>query len=103
MAATLELAHTGIAIISVISFRNRNDAGNAGSRRRGNEAAQRYLQLLRRVMKYLLLGLFLASVVGLEVFHELSNSDAPGAAYCMAPESRQEATKDMLMLHLHSH
>jgi hypothetical protein len=54
-------------------------------------------------MKYLLVVLFLASIAGLEVFHVLSNDDAPGAAACMAPEGKAAAIRDLLLAHLKSH
>ena len=54
-------------------------------------------------MKYLLVVLFLASIASLEVFHVLSNDDAPDAAVCMAPEGKAAAIRDMLLVHLKSH
>ena len=54
-------------------------------------------------MKYLLVILLLASFAGLEFFHELSNSNAPGAAVCMAPDSKADAIADTLFQHLHGH
>ena len=53
-------------------------------------------------MKYLWLLLLVASVAGLEFFHEFAGGDAPGAV-CMAPESQQQALRDVLIQHLQSH
>jgi hypothetical protein len=54
-------------------------------------------------MKYVLVGVVLASLAGLQVFHELESGEAPGAAVCMAPEAQRGALRDMLLLHFKSH
>ena len=52
------------------------------------------------VIKYLLLGIVLAAVAGVEFFHEYASKDAP---VCMGPQSQQELFRDLLLQHLQSH
>jgi len=54
-------------------------------------------------MKYLLLVLILATITGLEVYHELASHDASAAPVCMAPEGKVESARDALLAHLRSH
>jgi len=54
-------------------------------------------------MKYWWVVLIVASVAGLEFFHEFGSGDAPGAAVCLAPDSQQQAMRDILVQHLQSH
>jgi hypothetical protein len=54
-------------------------------------------------MKYLLVALLLASIAGVEFFHELASDDAPGAKACMAPEGKAAAIRDVLLAHLRNH
>ena len=54
-------------------------------------------------MKYLLIALILASIAGLEFFHELASDDAPGAMACTAPEGKAAAIRDVLLAHLKNH
>jgi len=52
---------------------------------------------------YLVAGLIVAALAGVEFYHELAHDDGPGGAVCMAPERQQEALREMLLLHLRSH
>ena len=54
-------------------------------------------------MKYLLVALLLASIAGVEFFHELASDDASVAMACMAPEGKAAAIRDALLAHLRSH
>jgi hypothetical protein len=54
-------------------------------------------------MRYLWVGLILASFASLEFFHELASGDSPGASVCIAPEAQQDAMRDLLLQHLKSH
>jgi hypothetical protein len=54
-------------------------------------------------MKYLLIALLLASIAGVEFFHELASDDAPGVMACMAPEGKSAVIRDALLAHLRSH
>jgi hypothetical protein len=57
----------------------------------------------RRNLTYIGVGLLLAALAGLEFFHELVSGDAPDAALCLTPESRQEAIQEILLHHLRGH
>ena len=54
-------------------------------------------------MKYLLVVLVLAAIVGAEVFHALADDSAPGSTICTASEGTAEAARDRLLMHLKSH
>ena len=54
-------------------------------------------------MKYLLVGLVLVAIAGVEVFHAFASDDPSGILACAAPESKMEAFREMLLLHLYSH
>jgi len=54
-------------------------------------------------MKYLLVALLLASIAGVEFFHELASDVAPGALACVAPEAKAHAIRDALLAHLKNH
>ena len=54
-------------------------------------------------MKYLWVGVILASFASLEFFHELASGDSPGASVCIAPEAQQDAMRGLLLQHLKSH
>ena len=54
-------------------------------------------------MKFLWVVLIIASVAGLEFYHEFGSGDAPGAAVCVAPQAQQQAMRDILVQHLQSH
>jgi hypothetical protein len=60
-------------------------------------------RLVNAAMRYLLVGVVLASLAGLHVVHELESGEAPGAAVCMAPEAQRGALRDALLQHLRSH
>ena len=59
--------------------------------------------MTNQLRNYLVAGLIVATLAGLEFYHELSSDDGPGGAVCMAPEGQKEAFRDMLLLHLRSH
>jgi hypothetical protein len=54
-------------------------------------------------MKYLLVGLLVAALAGVEFFHTFSADDGPDTFACMAPQSKADAIRDMLLVHLRSH
>jgi hypothetical protein len=54
-------------------------------------------------MKLLLVALLVASIAGVEFFHELSANDAPGVAACMAPEGKAAVLQEALLSHLRAH
>jgi hypothetical protein len=54
-------------------------------------------------MKYVLLAVFLLTVAGLEVAHELSGDHAHGVSMCVSPDASKEAAREMLRHHLYSH
>ncbi len=56
-----------------------------------------------QLRNYLIAGVIVAALAGVEFHHELSSDDGPGGAVCMAPERQKEAFRDMLLLHLRSH
>ena len=56
-----------------------------------------------KVVKPLLVFLLVAAFAGVEFFHEIASSHAPDSAVCMAPEGQQEAARDAILQHLHSH
>jgi hypothetical protein len=53
----------------------------------------------RSILKYLSVGLVLAVLVSLEFLYEYTRGDAPDAALCLTPQSRQDAIKDVLLQH----
>lgn len=53
-------------------------------------------------MRYLVVGLALVALVGLEVFHELRAADTSYLG-CAAPETQKEAARELLLQHLKSH
>jgi hypothetical protein len=54
-------------------------------------------------MKYLIAALLVASIAGLQFFHELAADEAPDAVACMAPEGQAAAIRDALLAHLKNH
>ena len=56
-----------------------------------------------RYTAYLLVAVFLAAVAGVEIMHAFSTDDSSGVLACMAPQSKVEAFREMLLLHLYSH
>lgn len=58
--------------------------------------------MIARYFIYVLVGLMLAAIAGLEVLHAFSHDDSLDAL-CMAPQSKAEAFREMLLLHLYSH
>ena len=54
-------------------------------------------------MKYLAVAAVLAAIAGVEMHHALSGHAAADVLTCVAPESKLEAFREMLLLHLHSH
>jgi hypothetical protein len=52
---------------------------------------------------YLVAGVIVTALAGVEFYHEFAHDDGPGGAVCMAPESQKEAFRDMLLVHLRSH
>ena len=54
-------------------------------------------------MKYVWVGVVLAAIAGVEIFHELRTGDGVGAATCIAPELHQAALREALLLHLKAH
>jgi len=54
-------------------------------------------------MKLLLVALLVASIAGVEFFHELSSNDAPEIAACMAPEGKTAVLREALLAHLRAH
>lgn len=55
------------------------------------------------LLKYLSVALALAVLAGLEFAREYWHGDAPDAALCATPESRQEAIKEVLLHHMRGH
>ncbi len=53
-------------------------------------------------MKYLLVALFIAAIAGVEFHHEWYHSDIPGGV-CLAPESQQIATTNLIVQHIRNH
>ena len=56
-----------------------------------------------RVIKYLLVAAILAAIAGVEIMHAFSTDESSGVLACMAPQSKVEAFREMLLLHLYSH
>jgi hypothetical protein len=54
-------------------------------------------------MRYLWVGLFIASVASLEFLHEFATADGPGGGICIAPHAQSDATRELLLQHLKSH
>jgi hypothetical protein len=54
-------------------------------------------------MRYLWVGLLVASIASLEFVHELGIGGIPGGTVCIAPQLQQEATQEILLQHLKSH
>ena len=54
-------------------------------------------------VKYLLVGFVLVVIAAVEVFHAFASDDGSGLLACAAPESKVEAFREMLLLHLYSH
>lgn len=52
------------------------------------------------VIKYLVAGLIVAVLAGVEFVHEFANDQAP---ICMGPQAQKEVFRDMLLQHLQSH
>lgn len=59
--------------------------------------------MTNQLRNYLVAGVIVTALAGVEFHHEFSSEDGPGGAVCMAPESQKEAFRDMLLLHLRSH
>jgi hypothetical protein len=51
-------------------------------------------------IKYIVAGLIVAALAGVQFFHELANDEVP---ICMGPQAQKEAFRDMLLQHLQSH
>ena len=56
-----------------------------------------------RPVKFLLVALIVCAIAGVEVFHAFAADDGSGVMACAAPESKVEAFREMLLLHLYSH
>jgi hypothetical protein len=54
-------------------------------------------------MKYLWVGLILASFASVEFFHELASGSSPSGSVCIAPDAQQAAMRELLLQHLKSH
>lgn len=54
-------------------------------------------------MRYLWVGLLVASIASLEFLHELGSGGLFGGSVCIAPEVQQDAMREMLFGHLKSH
>ena len=54
-------------------------------------------------MKYLWVGLILASIASMEFYHELASGNLPGGSVCIVPDAQQDAVRDLLLQHLKSH
>lgn len=54
-------------------------------------------------MKYVWLGLVLASLAGLEIYHELSSGEGWISSLCAAPDTQQDTVRDLLLRHLSRH
>jgi hypothetical protein len=59
--------------------------------------------LASEAMKYLWVGLILASIASMEFYHELASGNLPGGSVCIVPEAQQDAMRDLLLQHLKSH
>ena len=59
--------------------------------------------MARRYVVYLLVGLLLAAIAGVEILHAFSAGETQDALMCMAPQSKMAAFREMLLLHLYSH
>jgi hypothetical protein len=78
-------------------------AGSAPTRPVGAGNRSGGLHVSGEAMKYVWIGALLASLGGAEFLHELWRGEAPGAGMCVAPEARDEALRDVLVVHLRSH
>ena len=58
---------------------------------------------MSRHLKYLLVVLVLAAIAGVEILHAYSADATRDVLMCMAPHSKMEAFREMLLLHLYSH
>ena len=56
-----------------------------------------------RYITFLLLAVVLAAIAGVEILHAFSTDDPSGVLACVAPQSKVEAFREMLLLHLYSH
>ena len=54
-------------------------------------------------MKYVWLCLVLASLAGLEIYHELSSGEGWISSLCAAPDTQQDTVRDLLLRHLSRH
>ena len=62
-----------------------------------------FSNVTRRHLTYLAVAMLLAAIAGVEVLHAFAHDDSPDALMCMAPQSKVEAFREMLLLHLYSH
>jgi len=72
----------------------------AACARRGGQRGKR--RNIGTIMKYLLVALFIAAIAGVEFHHEWYHSDIPGGV-CLAPESQQIATTNLIVQHIRNH
>ena len=54
-------------------------------------------------MKYLLIGLVLVSIAGVEFYHVLSSDGGSGATLCTAQDEKAASIRDMLFSHFRNH
>ena len=54
-------------------------------------------------MRYLWVGLLIASIASLEFVHELGIGGVLGGTVCIAPQLHQDAAREILLQHLKSH
>jgi FixJ family two-component response regulator len=60
-------------------------------------------RMTRAHVTYLVVGVLLAAFAGLEIHHALSTEAAREPLMCMAPQSKLEAMREMLLLYVHTH
>lgn len=59
--------------------------------------------MTRRHVLYLMVALLVIAIAGVEFLHAFSSDETSGVLACMAPQSKLEAFREMLLLHLYSH
>ena len=57
----------------------------------------------RRHVIYLVVALLITAIAGVEIMHALPADESRDVLMCMAPQSKIEAFREMLLLHLYSH
>ena len=60
-------------------------------------------RMTRAHVTHVVVGVLLAAFAGLEIHHAPSTEAAPEPLMCMAPQSKLEAMREMLLLYLHTH